>query len=113
MVDAAMSFRSQTSLNEVRAAARFPVSITTPAGMRCLSRPRANGILAPAQAPAWVEQWAASTQADCFVVAVDEAGKPALALALEVVEIGAVSHRALHGRKPRQRQFSRSPTRAS
>jgi CelD/BcsL family acetyltransferase involved in cellulose biosynthesis len=87
MVDAAMSFRSQTSLNEARAASPLPVSIT-PAGMAAYRDLAANGIHGPAQDPLWVEQWAASTKADCFVVAVEQAGKPALALALEVAKSG-------------------------
>jgi CelD/BcsL family acetyltransferase involved in cellulose biosynthesis len=88
MVDAAMSFRSQTSLNEVPASSPLPVSTTTPAGMAAYRDLAANGMHGPAQAPLWIEQWVASTQADCSVVAVEEAGKPALALALEVVRSG-------------------------
>jgi CelD/BcsL family acetyltransferase involved in cellulose biosynthesis len=88
MVDAAMSFRSQTSQHEGRALPAAPASITTPAGLAAYRDLVENGIHGPAQAPLWVEQWAASTNADCFVVAVEQAGKPALALALEVVRSG-------------------------
>jgi len=88
MVDAVVSFRSQTSQDQVRAAAPLPASVATPPVLAAYRDLAANGIRGPAQDPLWVQQWAASTKADCFVVAVEQAGKPALALALEVVKSG-------------------------
>jgi len=88
MVDAVVSFLSQTSLNEAGAASPLPVSIKTLPGLAAYRDLAANGVHGPAQTPLWVERWAASTKADCFVVAVDQAGKPALGLALEVIKSG-------------------------
>lgn len=88
MVDAVVSFRSQTSQNQVSAAALLTASVPTPAVLASYRDLATAGLHGPAQAPLWVEQWAASTNADCFVVTVEQAGKPALALALEVVKSG-------------------------
>jgi len=88
MVDAAMSFRSQSIDKDARNGSPASGSISTLAGMAVYRDLAANGMHGPAQATLWVEQWAASAKSDCFVVAVEQAGKPALALALEVIRSG-------------------------
>jgi len=88
MVDAAMSFRSQSIDKQARDSSPASGSIPAAADLTAYRNLAGNGMHGAAQNPLWVEQWVASTKAECFFAAVEQAGKPALALALEVVRSG-------------------------
>ena len=108
MVDAAMSFRSQTSRERGprRRPARRCRSRRRPvcAAYRDLAAERHR--MRPAQAPLWVEQWIASTQARLLRRGGRRGRQACSGAGARSRRIGAVPHRALHGRQPRQRQFS-------
>lgn len=48
----------------------------------------ADAVHGPAQHPVWIRAWIDSTAADVFLAVVERAGRPAFALALEVVSMG-------------------------
>ena len=93
MVDAAMSFRSQ-SANAVTPSARpgagrQPLVSILPANDRAAYAELARrGVSAPAQGALWIEDWVANATPDGFVAIVVAEGSPVFALALEVVGLG-------------------------
>jgi CelD/BcsL family acetyltransferase involved in cellulose biosynthesis len=94
MVDAAMSFRSQ-SANTATQPARPPitrpsstVSILSPTDLSAYARLAGDSNHAPAQSALWIETWVASTAPDGFVAIVEAEGKQVCALAVEVVRSG-------------------------
>ncbi len=92
MVDAAMSFRGQSSPETARARlsgdAKATVSVASAGHLDTYRDLAARGIFAPPQDPSWVAQWAAHAGADSLVAIVEQAGRPVYALALEVVRSG-------------------------
>jgi CelD/BcsL family acetyltransferase involved in cellulose biosynthesis len=94
MVDAAMSFRSQ-SANAAAVPAMLPqdpavlsVAVLPPGDLAAYATLARKGIYAPAQSPLWVEEWVANAAPDGFIALVTRQGGPAYALALEVVRSG-------------------------
>ncbi|MCX7305684.1 MAG: GNAT family N-acetyltransferase [Hyphomicrobiales bacterium] len=88
MVDAAMSFRNQSSEEATRTGTPGPASTRMLADLAAYKSLAGKGAHAPAQSPLWVEHWLASTAADGFVAFLGTTGRPTLGLALEVVRSG-------------------------
>src|SRR5688572_21522639 len=94
MVDAAMSFRSQSASAVTPSAkpqagrSKLSVSILQGNDLTAYAALASNGLHAPAQHPLWIEEWAANAAPDGFIAVAVADGKPVYALALEVVRSG-------------------------
>ncbi len=94
MVDAAMSFRSQSAKAVTQPGKRQAgspgqsVSVLPATDLTAYAALASNGLHAPAQHPLWIEEWAANAAPDGFVAVVEADGKPVYALALEIVRSG-------------------------
>ncbi len=94
MVDAAMSFRrrSETAAAEENARSgggkKMAVAPVSPASLATYDALAATTLVTPPQSAAWVRHWAATVNTDMFLAIISSAGRPVLALALEVVESG-------------------------
>lgn len=92
MVDAAMSFRSQTATaappltGEERAG--MSVSVLKPDKLAAYAGLARGGVHAPAQSALWIEEWTANTTPDGLIAMVESDGAPVYGLALEVVRSG-------------------------
>jgi CelD/BcsL family acetyltransferase involved in cellulose biosynthesis len=92
MVDAAMSFRSQ-SANALTPSARSQagrtsVSILPANDLDAYLELARRGVSAPAQSSLWIEEWVTNAAPDGFIAMVEADGKPVYGLALEVVRSG-------------------------
>jgi CelD/BcsL family acetyltransferase involved in cellulose biosynthesis len=92
MVDAAMSFRSQSanalSPSARSQAGRTSVSILPADDLAAYAELARRGASAPAQSALWIEEWVANATPDGFIAIVEANGKPVYGLALEVVRSG-------------------------
>jgi CelD/BcsL family acetyltransferase involved in cellulose biosynthesis len=95
MVDAAASFDGNRPAKTEAApralpkeAAELSVSIAAEEGLAAYASFCETAVHAPAQGAMWVRNWAAHVQPDLLVATLDVEGRPALALALEVVTYG-------------------------
>jgi CelD/BcsL family acetyltransferase involved in cellulose biosynthesis len=94
MVDAAMSFRSQSasavtlSAKPQAGGSKLSVSILPATDLAAYAELARKGLHAPAQHPLWIEEWAANAAPDGFIAVAEQNGSPVYALALEVVRSG-------------------------
>ncbi|MBZ9798185.1 GNAT family N-acetyltransferase [Mesorhizobium sp. ES1-4] len=95
MVDATASFdgkRLAAAQASARAlpgnAAGLSVSVAAAEGLASYAKFCGSAVCAPAQSAAWVLNWAAEVKPDLLIATLELEGKPAFALALEVVKRG-------------------------
>jgi CelD/BcsL family acetyltransferase involved in cellulose biosynthesis len=94
MVDAAMSFRSQSagamtsSASPQAGSPKLSVSILTATDLAAYAELARKGLYAPVQHPLWIEEWVANAASDGFIAVAALNGSPVLALALEIVRSG-------------------------
>ena len=94
MVDAAMSFRSQSasavtlSAKPQAGGSKLSVSILPATDLAAYAELARKGLHAPAQHPLWIEEWAANAAPDGFIAVAEQNGSPVYALALEIVRSG-------------------------
>jgi CelD/BcsL family acetyltransferase involved in cellulose biosynthesis len=92
MVDAAMSFRSQSAKAVTRSGASkaggLSVSILPANDLAAYAELARKGLYAPAQHPLWIEEWVANAAPDGLIAMVEQNGRPVYALALEVERSG-------------------------
>jgi len=86
MVDATASFRDRAGA--AARAFRHQVAVLSLEELGAYARLAEAGIHAPAQGALWIEEWVATTSPDGFIVLVETDGRPAWALALEIVRFG-------------------------
>ena len=95
MVDAAASFdgnrvaANEASVRPMRAdQGRWTATASDGTGLADYVQFCASAVFAPAQSASWVSNWATATGADIVVATLACEGRPALSLALEVIQRG-------------------------
>jgi CelD/BcsL family acetyltransferase involved in cellulose biosynthesis len=92
MVDAAASLHgmsgSRSSLASSRADLSGNIAVTVGTDLAAYAELARAGVFSPAQSPTWIESWVEHLRPDFLIATLTQAGRPGLALALEVTRKG-------------------------